>query len=322
MIQTTNLTTNQPLNVFAYFVPDIYSDDSDITIDDLNFIPGIITSKSDDDEEDPIYYDENMKLISSIEQFTAEQFQKALTTLQPILKNAQFNYVQINIDIFSLFSSDKAVASYNPNLSNMLKGSYVFLANYFLIWKYIQLMQTGKQLSLNEDTIWIHEIIHLLDHNAVMQSMAYKNVHTEAEAAKYHLLNFRNEGIASLYYFLKNDANSIKSLEQAKTEFSQYFDTEMEEFKKLNVSEGISMKANHNSDLWYEVGPWLILDLFCIEFDSVCEELIERIIYSLENQIQMNEADILEIIQWSLHISPERFIDYGFDVLKPVYALN
>jgi hypothetical protein len=36
----------------------------------------------------------------------------------------------------------------------------------------------------------------------------------------------------------------------------------------------------------------------------------------------MNNADILEIIQWSLHISPERFVHYGFELLKPVYSIN
>jgi hypothetical protein len=221
-----------------------------------------------------------------------------------------------------MLSGKQELASYDPIRSNMFKGSYVFFTNYNLINKYIQLMTENKPLSLNEETVWVHEIIHLFDHNAVMQSMAYNTAHSEAEAAKYHLLGFRNEGIASLFYFLKNNANSIKTLEQAKSKFTQYFLTEIEAFKRLDKSTGVSMKVNNNKDLWYEAGPWLILDLFCMEFDSVCEELIERIVYFYENQSSMNDADILEIIQWSLHISPERFVHYGFELLKPVYLIN
>lgn len=320
-ISAIEQAANNTKNVCAYLIPNIYENEMDLTIEDFKFIPGILTFKADD-EENPLFYDENIKLFSSIEQFTAEQFEKAINFLQPIMKNTQFNFFQINIDIFSMFSGKQTLASYDPIHSNMFKGSYVFFTTYHLIGKYIQFMTENKPLSLNEETVWVHEIIHLFDHNAVMQSMAYNTAHSEAEAAKYHLLGFRNEGIASLFYFLKNNANSIKTLEQAKSKFTQYFLTEIEAFKRLDNSTGVSMKVNNNKDLWYEAGPWLILDLFCMEFDSVCEELIERIVYFYENQSPMNDADILEIIQWSLHISPERFVHYGFELLKPVYLIN
>ena len=79
----------------------------------------------------------------------------------------------------------------------------------------------GEKLGLKYNTIWEHEIIHLLDHYESLKASVYAETNVAADYFKYYLLGFRIEGVAELYFLLKGGREDIKTMSEAKDKFEK-----------------------------------------------------------------------------------------------------
>ncbi|AFL83716.1 hypothetical protein Belba_1078 [Belliella baltica DSM 15883] len=246
------------INVYAYLTPHPLDDESHLEEEWIDWLPGYI--KGETDEEQPSqYHDENIALYDRIEELSTKVFRAALTRMFPLLKDFHFKNIQISIDYLNYFNST-ALAGYDHQASNPAKGIYVFHINQRLLNRYLHLLE-GNQNAIPNMSIWEHEIIHMIDHWQLIQASAFSNSDIPTNNLLYYQLKYREEGIANLFDLLDGKLDGIKSIKEAKEKFKVNYTSAKAQLEGLSKSTDQIRSSIYAGFDFYEIGPWLIVDM-------------------------------------------------------------
>ena len=248
----------EDLSVFAYLTPSPYDEDGYFEEEWISWLPGYLSEATEDGA--PSYYrDENMALLDRIETYAAQSFKLALARMWPLLEGIYIQQIQIAID-FTNYQGTNSLAGYDLQRSNPAKGCYVFHLDQQLLLRYLSHLQDKESIGLNMN-IWEHELIHLLDHWQLVHSAAFANSELPANNLEHYLLKFREEGLANLFDLLDGKLTKFTSIAQAKDRFFARYAIARESLGSLETSTQQERNTLYSGYDFYEVGPWLILEM-------------------------------------------------------------
>ena len=299
---------SEDIKVIAYLVPDPLDEFSGIEGDFLTWIPGFLNEVDEEEELPAIFRDSNIKIYEEIENLTELHFKKSLNNMWPLIEKVQFKNIQIQIDIGGYLSKSKnGSAAYLPDRSNQTFGEYTFRLDRNLLHSYLQHKENNIELDNHDISVWEHELIHLLDHEEILKGTLYGLSDSPSENFKYFFLKFRQEGIANLNYVL-NGNTKIKNLETAIKEFIQFVTekkTKLDFSKPTNEAIVVELLSGFE---YYNIGPWIILDLLKDQWESIHYEMIHNCITNLENNQPIEKETILEIIKLGLKLDAMNYL--------------
>jgi hypothetical protein len=311
----------EDIKIIAYLTPDPLDDFSGLEGDFLTWIPGFV-NEPDEDGLPAIYRDCNILHYQNLEALIEKYFKKSIHNYWPLLSKVHLNVITILIDISgALSSSEKAYAGYLPESSSQIEGNYTFRADMNLIQTYLHIETENLELSPFSNTIWEHELTHLLDHENIKAGSLYLISNSPRENFKSFILNFRQEGIASFYYFLKGNSE-IENLNEAITKFKKIVNERKDTINfSTPTNEDIKNKL-YDCYEFYSLGPWIMLDILRDYWHVIHAELINDCIDKLEKREKIEEENILKIIKISLGVSSaiyleliEKYFEDGFILL-------
>ncbi len=282
--------TTKDLPVSVYFM----TDPEDLEYEIIEDFPGNY------DEEDP----DGKCFFNTSEEVIHAHFIEACENMAPFLKDRHFSSLTVGIDILGILSGD---ASYFSDRSSSLDGKYLFKASRGLLYTYLKnYWEPDFDLSSYDRYIWEHEIVHMLDHeNIVNDKFSY-----ESGLRKYwikHLLSYRNEGVADLLYTLKG-FNTINSMSDAFRKFQEdrraFLEINWELTGYLNSWEKQIQNASHI----YSVGPWMILHALSLSGDKYVKDLVTSAISQVSNGEVVSEQTIFELLRYALELNCNQFI--------------
>jgi hypothetical protein len=293
----------EDINVIAYLAPHPLDDDSAIEGDDLIWIPGFLNEEDEEEGLPATYRECNTKIYDEIEALTEFHFKNSINNMWPLLSKIQFQSLQIAIDISGIINSQKNTsASYLHNKSSQIEGIYTFSLDRNLLHSYLQAKANNSVLDNYDLSVWEHELIHLLDHEEILRGTLYGLSDAPSENFKYFFLKFRQEGIANLHYILNGNLK-IKNLDTAIKDFILFAN---EKKGKLNFSnptnEAIVLELLSGFE-YYNIGPWIILDLLRDQWENIHYEMIDDCIKNLESNQPIEKETILEIIKLGLQLN-------------------
>ena len=309
----------EDLNIFAYLAPHPLDDDSAIEGDDLIWIPGFLNEEDEEEGLPATYRECNIKIYDEIEALTEFHFKNSIKNMWPLLSKIQFHSLQIAIDLLGVLTKQKNTsASYLHDKSSQIEGVYTFSLDRNLLHSYLQAKANNTALDNHDQSVWEHELIHLLDHEEILKGTLYGLSDAPSENFKFYFLKFREEGIANLHYVLNGNLK-IKNLDTAIKNFI-LFATEKKakiDFSKP-TNEAIVVELLSGFE-YYNIGPWIILDLLRDQWENIHYEMIDYCIKNLENNQQIEKETILEMIKLGLQLDSltylkmvEKYFDKGF----------
>jgi len=311
-ISKNNIDTTS-VNAYAYLYPhplDIETN-GDFEVDEISWIPGFDSSDIGEDGEYPFFRDQNIQLYNKIEVVTLESFRVALKNIWPLLDSYIINSIQIAVDITgNLFTDSRVLAAYNFEDSRPQKGNYIFNLAPLYLMRLLKKVDNNAEVDMKYNTIWEHELIHLLDHWQCVKSSVYNDSDVSSIYFNFYLSQYRTEGIAELYYLLKGGTQDVKTMAQAKEKFQ----TNVYSIRKL-VSDKPILSKNDKDKLFktydfYELGPWIVLDVLNTFEGGFHTELVSSIVKQVEEGKAIEHDKILEIIKIALRIKLNEFINF------------
>ena len=315
-----NYTNASEINVYSYLSPDPLDSDSGIESEFLEFLPGYDGSEmKEDEDEHPIYRQQNIEVYERIEKYCVDAFRKGLDNMFPLLKDHIFRHIQIAIDLFeNVLSSRYALACYHHGLSEPAKGKYIFQLHHTLFLKYLAEMENKYVPDLRDTFTWEHEILHLLDHEEISKSSILKHSSSPDERYKSYLLKYREEGIADLYYLLHGGFYTYKSIEEATSIFLIKSENAKSTLNDVDHMDVPSIKDLFSGLSFYEIGPWLILDALKELDGGYHIDKINTAIDCLASKKEIETDLIIEIVRLALRVKAEFFLDYVTKLNKEI----
>jgi hypothetical protein len=293
------------LEIRAYLSPHPLDEDSFLEEEWISWLPGYI-KESTEDELPSFYNESNILLYEKIENFTAELFKKALLRMSPLLKEYHLKKIFLSID-YSNFNNSSALAGYEYNYSKPGKGIYQFTVDQNLLRRYSAFINE-KIESLPDMNLWEHELIHLLDHWEILKASSFASSEVPINNLKYYALKYREEGIANLLDLLDGKLKRIKSREEAKEIFAENYRKAKSDLIKLNQTTPEERRKLYSGYDFYEVGPWMILDLLGEIFFVTGLVDVAELESKIANGEGISEELKLKIIQDAFHLNNEYFM--------------
>lgn len=298
----------EDLKIFAYLsshpLDEYFCADGDY----LKWIPGFLNEPDKDEGIDAIHLDCNIRIYDQILEITENHFTNSVKNMWPLLADAHINSMQIAIDLLGIIGSGKnSLAGYLYDLSDQLKGNYVFQLDLNLLATYLINNDKNEPLDFHDKSVWDHELIHLLDHKYITVSSLYKSSRSPFENFKYYLIKYREEGIADLYYVLHGHTK-VNSVQEAIYHFKKSAINRKSEIDFEIPSTDKTRDILYEGIDFYEYGPWLILKIlrdYEINFE---EDKILKVIEKLEQKEPIPLETIFEVIKKALDISPKEFL--------------
>ena len=299
------------LNAYAYLqphplVPDSYAD---IETEWFSWIPGFDSRDLGDEDEEPLLRDNNIQLYNKIEEIAVERFNAALKNVWPLLDSLLINNLSITIDVTGDISGSSSLAAYVFADSNPQKGNYYFNLAPSYLHKLLVTSNNGEELDLKYHTTWEHEIIHLIDHRSIEKSSVFRHSNLAIDCLRCYIVNYRDEGIPELYYLLKGGSPEIKNVQMALEKFKVCLDT-----AKQKCSSSLEMTHKEKEEVlktydFYELGPWIVLDMLKKLEGGYHEEFITSVIEQVEAGKVIDHEVILQVLEIALRIKPDEFIN-------------
>jgi len=304
VIDVKNVNVNAGLHPHP-LIPDSYAD---IEVEWFSWIPGFDETDLGDEDEEPLFRDNNIQLYDKIEAIAVDRFNIALENVWPLLDSYLINSLHISIDITGMLCSSSTLAAYNYVDSNPQKGNYIFNLAQSYLYQLLVASDNGKELKLKYHTTWEHEIIHLVDHWESVKSSVYRDSDVSSEYYNYYLSQYRTEGIAELYYLLIGGIEDIKNMSQAKEKFQ----TNLDRIQKLVIDKLKITDKEKDTEFktydFYELGPWIILDMLRIFQGGYHEELINNVIAKVEAGEVVEHNVIIDVIRIALSMKTDEFL--------------
>jgi len=299
----------ESVKVNAYLNPHPLDSDSTIEAEELLWLPGFDARSIDEDGEHPIFRDHNCQIYESIEKMTEDMFRVAITNIWPLLDCYIISQISISIDYTGLLLGNNSLAAYNYINSRPEYGYYRFDLTRSYLLRQLKTLEEGKNLSLKFITTWEHEIVHLLDHWESVKASMYRDSLESSIIYTYYILKYRSEGIAELYYLLKGGIEDIKSIKDAKHRFKINIDSTKNKLRGTNTIAPKEKESILNTYDFYEIGPWIILDLLISFEGGFHREFILSIISDCENGVMIKNEDILQVIKIALRINNQEYLE-------------
>ena len=309
----------EDIKVIAYLAPHPLDDFSGIEGDFLTWIPGFLNEVDEEEELPAIFRDCNIKIYEEIEALTEVHFKKSINNMWPLLEKVQFRYIQIQIDIAGYLSKSRnGSAAYLPDRSNQVYGEYTFRLDRNLLHSYLEQQEKNTELDKHDQNVWEHELIHLLDHEEILKGSLYGLSESPTENFKYFFLKFRYEGIANLHYVL-NGNTKIDNLDTAIKEFVRFTSEKKSKLDFTKPTDEAIVEELLSGFEYYNIGPWIILDLLRDQWENIHYEMIDNCIKNLENKQPIEQETILEIIKLGLQLGSitylkmvDKYFEKGF----------
>jgi len=309
-ISKNNIDTTG-VNVYAYLHPhplDIETN-GDFEVDEISWIPGFDSSDIGEEGEHPFFRDQNIQLYNKIEAVTLESFRVALKNIWPLLDSYIVNSIQIAVDITgNLFTDSRVLAAYNFEDSRPQKGNYIFNLAPLYLMRLLKKIDNNAEVDLKYNTIWEHELIHLLDHWQCVKSSVYNDSDVSSIYFNFYLAQYRTEGVAELYYLLKGGIQDVKTMTQAKEKFQNNVNairTLISEKPILSMNEKEKFFKTYD---FYELGPWIVLDKLNKFEGGFHSDLISGVIKQIEGGKSIEHDVILEVIVIALRLKIDEFL--------------
>jgi hypothetical protein len=309
----------EDINVVAYLAPHPLDDFSGIEGDFLTWIPGFLNEEDKEEELPAIYRECNIKIYDEIEALTELHFRNSIKNMWPLLSKIQFHSLQIAIDISGVLTKQKNTsATYLHDKSSQIEGKYTFRLDRNLLHSYLQAKTNSTALDNHDQSVWEHELIHLLDHEEILKGTLYGLSDSPSENFKYFFLKFREEGIANLHYVL-NGNTKIDNLDTAIKEFVRFTSEKKSKLDFTKPTDEAIVEELLSGFEYYNIGPWIILDLLRDQWENIHYEMIDNCIKNLENKQPIEQETILEIIKLGLQLGSmtylkmvEKYFEKGF----------
>lgn len=293
----------EDLNIYAYLAPHPLDDHSGIEGDFLTWIPGFLNEEDKEEELPAIYRECNIKIYDEIEALTEMHFRNSIKNMWPLLSKIQFHSLQIAIDISGVLTKQKNTsATYLHDKSSQIEGKYTFRLDRNLLHSYLQAKANNTALDNHDQSVWEHELIHLLDHEEILKSTLYGLSDSSSENFKYFFLKFREEGIANLHYVL-NGNTKIENLDIAIKDFIKFATERKAKLDFTKPTDEAIVEELLSGFEYYNIGPWIILDLLRDQWENIHYEMIDNCIKNLEKKQPIEEEIILEIIKLGLQLN-------------------
>lgn len=298
------------LKAHAYLHPHPLDPDSyaDIEVDWFSWIPGFDSRDLGDEDEEPLFRDNNIQLYNKIEEIAVERFNAALENVWPLLDSLLINNLSITIDVTGDISGPSALASYLYDHSDPQKGNYFFSLAPLYLHKLLVASNNGTELDLKYHTTWEHEFIHLIDHRSIEKSSVFRHSNLSIDCLRCYIVNYRDEGIPELYYLLKGGWPEIKNVQMALDKFTICLAAAKQKCstsKELTYKEKQEVLKTYD---FYELGPWIVLNMLKTFEGGYHEELITSVIEQVEAGKVIEHDVILQVIEIALRIKPDEFI--------------
>ena len=301
------------LPVHAYISPHPLDEDANVELDWMSWIPGFsLEFDEDEDASTALFNEHNLALYSAIEKHVEAKFIRAFENLAPLFKDYTIKNMYVRLDIQGLTSDKNSLANYFYYRSKPHCGIYQFTADLLLIKYYVY----GKLNELSPESrlhyVWEHELLHMLDHTMTQKSSVYFNSEEVSEQYKYFLLKFREEGLAELYYLLHGYYDEVQSTEQALQIFRQ-LNTEV---KVYCENQKQFPKEVYKRYAYYELGPWMMLDMLRTFEGMFHQDLIEEALHKIACKQALTKEQIHEIIIIALRVDLPDFLHYCKTILS------
>jgi hypothetical protein len=290
------------MDISAYIAPHPCDEDGDIEPDWFSWIPGF-NQDDDADGAGALFNDDNLSLYDTIELEVTERVKSAFQNLIPLFKDYYIKNIYVRLDIAGLTSGNHSLAGYNYAYSKPHCGIYQFTADQVLLHRYLH---NHVAKNSKENYTWEHELLHLLDYRLIEKASVYKNSEDMSDLYKYFLLKFREEGLAELYYLLHTNYSDITSVEQAKEQFLKHLST----VKQCLAEQDCLPTGILESYSYYELGPWLMLDMLRNYEGMFHQEMIDEALDKLKNKQAVDKEQIFEIITIALRVDISCFLQY------------
>ena len=299
------------LKAHAYLHPHPLDPDSyaDIEVDWFSWIPGFDSRDLGDEDEEPLFRDNNIQLYNKIEEIAVERFNAALENVWPLLDSLLINNLSITIDVTGDISGPSALASYLYDHSDPQKGNYFFSLAPSYLHKLLVASNNGTELDLKYHTTWEHEFIHLIDHRSIEKSSVFRHSNLSIDCLRCYIVNYRDEGIPELYYLLKGGWPEVKNVQMALDKFTICL---AEAKQKCSASTELTYKQKQEvlkTYDFYELGPWIVLNMLKTFEGGYHEELITSVIEQVEAGKVIEHDVILQVLEIALRIKPDEFIN-------------
>jgi len=299
------MTETKDIKINAYLSPHPLNEDTFLEEEWISWIPGYL--KEETEEGSPSYYhDRNIELFENIEKQTEDFFRDAMNRLWPLLKDHHFKSMNIGIDYANLENSSSSLCGYEYKYSRPSKGVYHFTVSPILLNRYALFVNQQKDI-LPDFGIWEHELIHLLDHWEILKASSFANSDIPINNLQYYLLKYREEGIANLFDLLEGKIKGVKSIKEAKEKFHRNHAKTKERLQNLDKTNSQVREDIYSGYDFYEVGPWLILDMLGeipMVTDIIEIETLEKKIISGE---WIDDQMKIEILKNAFYIDLEYF---------------
>jgi hypothetical protein len=243
--------------------------------------------------------------LDVVTKIISEDFYNAYINVFPIVKPLNINCVNICIDTIG---GNKGHLSYQVELSNASKGSFLFMVSVEALYELICSHWRNASTSLvRKYLMWEHELVHALDHfvNSEFEKMLWVGLKANQFAFLLSWVRYRCEGIAELFPSLNHAVESISqrsSVERMK-ENIQYLDALD---WTLPVTR-IELDKAHFGD-YYDLGVWMILHVLSVVHNGKYFQDILLIKDALEHKKEIQEDLIYRTVRQAVEVDFYTFV--------------
>ena len=275
----------------------------------LAWIPGFDVSEDPDSGEHPLFRDENIAIYQKVEALAVSHFRQGFAVLAPLFKDYHFKTIHIACDSIGLLGQGgSALAAFNVERSRTLTGIYVFHLYSDLINRYLMAEQGKYELDADDNDIWVHELIHLLDNHNILSASVYHSSDSPAENFKSWLLKFRDEGTANLNRLLSGNSE-IRTMQEALDQFKLHISDAERMVGAVGKTDYKFRDKLYEGYFFYTVGPWVVLEAIRNVFLAWDVSFVEESIARAERKEPVDQATIREILKLALLLTPAMFLE-------------
>jgi hypothetical protein len=231
------------------------------------------------------------------------KFEMAAETLFPLLKDIPFRAIGIYLTLE--FKGDGAY--YFSSYSDTGKGEYYFEVQGECISCFLrEFWEEGYRVPHDAKYAPHHELIHLLDHKQLLRYQLSFDSNRLGQMMVMFWENFRREGLAGLYGFLKIEGDR-PGWEDAKESF-------LRDFHHLTVLdwENVGKYGEHldvfQPDSIYDIGPWMVLHALFVTGDAAQREAVSTLMEDFGQGKAIPDSKILGMVKMGLQLPLDKFV--------------
>lgn len=237
------------IRIVSYCTPD-----EEFELDWLDGYPGFNIGEQEEE------FDFFNRIDNAVESF----FRKALAEMEPLLRDINVEEIQVVSDYSGIITPPGTVAHWNYARSKPENGRHTLVASPSLISRSLHLAQNPSfDPGSNAATTWQHELIHLVDQEAIIHSDKWRQYSSDNMILRKYLSGYREEGIADLW-FLGKGHSRVNNFSSAR----ERFNVDLDRINEMNTGSFKDRKAYGravtDTKTFYAAGPMMVLHALCV----------------------------------------------------------